>query len=1354
MLLLFGQSLGIEAQRQSLKFFSSDKDLSNSLINQISQDSDGYIWITTQEGLNRFDGMNFTIFRQHDGVQGCLKNNFVLQVFEDSKRNIWVGSLKGIQRFNKATEKLLDIPLKRGSEILSPHVTSIIETQNGEIWISTSGRGIFRFNENGHCFQSYSALMGQVNNDFISRLFEDRDGNIWIASENNGLFYFIRNTGEVKRFFSPEKTIHCDVSAITQDEQGRIYAGILSGGLFRFDGTEFAPLFPDDEMVSLMVKSLLIRDDQLLIGTDGNGLKSMNLKNGLLESMDLITSELDFKKAKVHALKQDRDGNLWIGVFQKGVFMLPKTSSRFRYFGYQPNSLYNIGSGSVVSLLSSDSDLWVGTDNDGLYHLHVNGEIIKHHLPQSGAVPHTILSIYRDKDERLWLGSYAKGLAVMDPKRGSCIYLNHLLYAQYEEYSNKVRCVTGDRDGNIWVGTFGSGLFKIDGASSAVTHWMSTSESKDNKPLELVNNWVNCIYRDSVGLIWIGTYRGVSCFDPVKEQFLQLNKLDSCIFGKVVFSIFEDDNKNFWFGTTEGLVRYDLQSQQVQRLTTADGLCSNVICAIQGGADHNIWMSTFSGISCYNDRIRKFHNYYAYDGLQGNEFSAGASCQSADGELFFGGIQGISSFFPKSIQDRSLPLNVNVINFYLYDRRILKGDLSSGHQIIDKPTLNADTFVVSYYDKALAFEFSTFDFVSPERIVYDYQLEGFNTAWTSTPAGVNRIGYTNLNPGTYRLKVRAHTGESSSRERILTLIIVPAWYQTWWAFSIYIVFFVFVGILLILYFMSRIRLRHERLRSEHEEMVQEAKLQFFFNISHEIRTPLTLILNPLEKLIADKESGSKKSDYLLIYKNAQRILRLINQMLDVRKIDKGLMEMHFSEVSIVQFVAEILYSFNDLAIHKRITLSLEQQINDLKVWIDPNNFDKVIYNVISNAFKFTPSGGKITVSLSVSNSRGQSAKLIISISDSGHGIEPAESEKIFDRFYQANGSKHYSGVGTGIGLHLSRSIVEMHHGKIYLQNQSPENGAVFVVELPLGNAHLSPSEMIVLPAQPHVGPQLMPELLAIADNQQVAHKSKSSKKILVVDDEPDIREYLRSELGSLFRIIDCANGREAYELILKEMPNLVVSDVMMPEMDGITLCRKLKANINIHHIPVILLTARYTEEDKGQGLDSGADAYIEKPFSMDILKSTINNLLENRERLKVKFIGNSEKEKQIKQVELKSADEILLGKVISLINDKMGDSELNVETLASHVGMSRVHMHRKLKELTNQSAREFIRSIRLKQASLLLTQKKLSVSEVAYSLGYSNLSHFSNTFKDFYGMSPTDYVSNHNMNQNSSIIDE
>ncbi len=474
-----------------------------------------------------------------------------------------------------------------------------------------------------------------------------------------------------------------------------------------------------------------------------------------------------------------------------------------------------------------------------------------------------------------------------------------------------------------------------------------------------------------------------------------------------------------------------------------------------------------------------------------------------------------------------------------------------------------------------------------------------------------------------------------------------------------------------MYILSRIRHRQEVMRQKHMEQINEAKLQFFINISHEIRTPMTLIISPLEKLLA--EHSEKQPVYLMIYRNAQRILRLINQLMDIRKLDKGQMHLKFRETDIVGFINDLMQTFNYQAQKKNITFTFEKELegaDSLKVWIDLNNFDKVLMNVLSNAFKYTHEGGNIEVSLKTGHNDAYRGALKdyfeIDITDNGIGIDKNKIEQIFERFYQIDNDMTQSNFGTGIGLHLSRSLVELHHGIIKAENREDGQGTRFVIR-------------------------------------------------------------------------ECTNGREGLETILKEKPDLVISDVMMPEMDGITLCRKIKQNININHIPIILLTAKSKAEDQIEGLEIGADAYIVKPFNTELLRTTISNLIANRERLRGKLVGEQQVEEKITKIEMKSNDEILMSKVMKTINDHLADPTLNVEMLAANVGMSRVHMHRKLKELTNQSARDFIRSIRLKQAANLLREKNLSVSEVAYATGFSNLSHFSNTFRDFYGISPSEY---------------
>ena len=546
---------------------------------------------------------------------------------------------------------------------------------------------------------------------------------------------------------------------------------------------------------------------------------------------------------------------------------------------------------------------------------------------------------------------------------------------------------------------------------------------------------------------------------------------------------------------------------------------------------------------------------------------------------------------------------------------------------------------------------------------------------------------------------------------------------------------------------------------EHAEQLNEAKLQFFINISHEIRTPMTLIINPLEKLLAEKKGGEVQKTYLMIYRNAQRILRLINQLMDIRKLDKGQMFMKFRETDMVGFIDDVMLTFDYMARKKKIHFSFEHAMPQLKVWVDMNNFDKILMNIFSNAFKYTPEQGEITVSLSTGRDATRRDPLKeyfeITVTDSGIGLDREKIERIFERFYQIDNDVTKSNFGTGIGLHLSRSLVELHHGIILAENREDAPGSRFVIRIPLGSAHLRTDELedveaLITPHAVLVKPEKtdLEEVFEEEEGEEDEESKKTGKaknrmRILIVEDEEEILSYLKEELEGDYRIMTRKNGREAYDTILADTPDLVISDIMMPEMDGLSLCRKIKQNTNVNHVPVILLTAKSKPEDTMEGMATGADAYMVKPFNTELLKSTIANLLANRKLLKSKFSGAQQQEDKVQKLSMKSADEILMSKIMKVINENLSNPDLNVEMLAANVGLSRVHVHRKLKELTNLSARDFIKNIRLQQAAALLKEKKLTVSEVAYATGYTNLSHFSSSFKEVHGMSPKEYMLAH-----------
>lgn len=531
----------------------------------------------------------------------------------------------------------------------------------------------------------------------------------------------------------------------------------------------------------------------------------------------------------------------------------------------------------------------------------------------------------------------------------------------------------------------------------------------------------------------------------------------------------------------------------------------------------------------------------------------------------------------------------------------------------------------------------------------------------------------------------------------------------------------------------------------HAEQLNEAKLQFFINISHEIRTPMSLIISPLQKLMATDYDTERQQSYNIIYRNAERLLRLVNQLMDIRKIDKGQMQLKFQETDIVSFIQDLHYTFAYQANTKHIKLDFHSEVKELKAWIDPKNFDKVILNILSNAFKFTPENGNIQIRLCTGNDPNAAEKALsryfeISIEDDGIGINETELERIFDRFYQIRNSQNNSNIGTGIGLHLTRSLVELHHGSITVENNQGTPGCRFIVRLPLGKEHLKPEDIdnsAVKQDSVHITTAL--PTTPLIETPPKTH-SKSKYRVLIVEDDDEIRRYICQELGRDFHMQECRNGKEAFTYILKKTPDLIISDIMMPEMDGMTLCSKVKQNINTNHIPVILLTAKSREEDNLEGLSIGADAYITKPFSIEILRQSTFNLIKSRERLRNNFQGSQTQKERMQELEIESPDERLLDRIMKVINDNIANPELNVEMVAETVGISRVHLHRKLKELTNQSTRDLIRNLRLKQAATLLAKKRQSINEVAALTGFTNVAYFSTAFKELYGMTPTAYM--------------
>ncbi len=1314
---------------QSVRAFTADEGLSSTLINNIFCDRRGIIWIATEDGLNRYDGVKLTVYRNRPDDDRSLAHNYVRVLFEDRDGNLFVGTYNGIQLYDPATDSFSPPAKFRDASTVKNYITGIIQRKNGELWVSGNVLARLEITPEGLVFERLDL---PVPTALVETMILDRADNVWISKEGEGIF---RIGPDGKTASYPVGRDLPFAQVLGEDPKGNVYAGSARNGVYVYDKKQnkFNPLGSGAGQFFPVKTICPVDANTVYIGTDGDGMKIYDNRTGSLR--DYLFEDIAFAtgKSKVHAFCRDNGGNYWIGIYQKGVLMIPAGRNGFRYWGSKSPSKNIIGNYCVTAIYrDKEGTTYVGTDNDGLYVVDGNGKQKAHYSRSGGAcrVPSIIVSVFGDSSGNIWLGSFGEGAAVIEAGTGKCVYLDNLA-----DKKGKVRNVYGfaeDGDGRVWIASMGGGLFSYDLRKRRITSHPD------------INDWIDCLYYSPrKNKLYIGTYSGMCSVDLGKADI----EADYALHESIIYSFHEDADGHIWAGTSSGLLEWDTVADSLRRYTTADGLCNDFVYAVEGGNDGCLWISTSGGMSRFNPSAGEFTNYYAGDGLQGNEFSKNASWRDGDGMLWFGGVNGITLFDPAEITSANRKWHVRVTDFYLYGKPVRKGMKSGGRDIIDRPVFEAGEFRLAHDDNAFTIEFSTEEMNATDRIVYVYSMNG--APWINLPHGTNQVSFSNLSPGTYRFRLKARDGAVESDVKEVVIYIAHPWWNTWWAWTVYIITFLAVIMYIVYQGRLRYKARQERLRLLRAEEANEEKLQFFMNISHEIRTPMTLIISPLRELMKKDGDASRQRQYRTIYRNADRILSLVNQLMDIRKIDKGQMRLKFSEQNVVGLLSDLYETFAGVAGKKNISFTFRHDgIDALPLWIDPANFDKIILNILSNAFKFTPEGGSIELRLETRESTEEKGPLArcaeITVTDSGSGINPSELERIFDRFYQTRDNPGYK--GTGIGLHLTRSLVQMHHGVVFAENrQDGESGSRFTVRLPLGKEHLREDETVSgAPALQENIYSVRPWEAAPAEDADAGEGPRPSRRILIVEDDAEIRRYLRQELSSAYQIEESSNGREALEKVFRKEPDLVISDVMMPEMDGLTLCRKIKQNIHLNHIPVILLTARVQSEDNIEGLDTGADAYVTKPFNMDVLRHTVRNLVLSRDILRTIYSGRQQTgEERLEKMEAKSPDDRLMERVMKVVNARMGDPGLTVGEIASEIGLSRVHLHRKLKELTNQTTRDFLRNTRMAQAASLLSEKRHSVSEVAALVGYTNLSTFSSAFRALYGVSPSEYCVRH-----------
>ena len=1341
----------IQTWAQSGKLFNTDNQLSSNLATQVFQDKSGFIWIATRNGLNTYDGYHITIIKKDMSNFLGLNSNYINSIAQDEKEHILLGTNNSLLEFTGS--EFLKIPMldSKGKE-LATYVKQIYPLRNKDVAVATSGYGIMLKKQDE---QKCHAMKGEVEKlKYIHKLLEDKRGRLWIITED-GKLYRKETNGRVTSHFTGTEGV--GAQDILQDALGNLYLASKNQGVYllRAGSNAFARI---SNIGNLPIDNIYIsRNNKLYIGCDGLGIYVYDPQTGFLQDNPLFSRLVNLAKSKITSIIEDNQGNIWVSMLQKGVFMQSNIQNDFNYMGFRLGNRNVIGENCVTSLsINQGNQVWVGTDKDGLYLFNIATRSVEgHFLNQS-----TVLTLCKDQQGRTWVGTYTDGLGYMDAA-GSFHPVDLGISKSVGIFDIKQ-----DPQGNIWIATMGKGLFCLQKDGSRRNYKTKYGADNNLKINCLPNNYlIKLSFSNDGNHLYVATSVGLACLDRKRNSWVSTFKGINCL-NKNSFShcVFVDSKDHVWYGTEDGAFCFDFRKGIKPKLyTTANGLTDNSVASITEDYQGNIWIGTIKGLNKLALKSGTITKFYAESGLQSNEFSDASVCTTQDGKtILMGGSGGLNWFQADQVRQHPWQAKVVISGFILNNKMVTPGMKSGSYTITDNWSTFSRDFQLSHEDNTFTLQLSTLTYNDVEQISYVYSING--DAWRTVPAGQNELAFSHMAPGRYKYRIKAICNGYETPVKEFTITIHPAWYASIWAKLFYLLLLIAA---IILYLRHRKRQMEDQLILQqhiHAEEMGEAKIKFFMNISHEIRTPLTLIITPLLSLIKEDKEPHRQGIYEIIRKNSERILHLINQMMDLRKIDKGQMVMRMCQTDMVAFINEEYKLFRQQALAKNIDFEYQHDSEELPVWIDRNNFDKVIINILSNAFKFTPTAGHILLSLTHTEHHAY-----ISVKDSGIGIPKDKLKTIFQRFYQTPADPNDRNIGTGIGLDLTRSLVELHYGTISARNNEGEkgskfeHGSEFIIRIPLGKDHLKPEELI---DEEEIKEKQNQELAEVEQLEQEVKETENAEKaesaagttdmqgnlpasasgnkaeIVIVEDEEDIQDYLKAQLSSDFKIRTYPNGKVALNEILKNKPDLIISDIMMPEMDGTTLCAKLKSNINTNDVPIILLTAKSREEDQLEGLQTGADAYILKPFNMDILRRTIINLLTMRRTLKNKFTGKERQEEKVEQKKIQTPDDALMQRVMEVINENIGDSDLSVDMIAQKVGISRVHLHRKMKELTNQTPHSFIRNIRLQQAAKLLKDGKQSITDVMYACGFSNSASFSTMFKNLYGCSPREYMQN------------
>jgi len=1359
-LLIFSSGL---SQSKDIKFkhLTSDDGLSQNFVSCILQDQKGFMWFGTKDGLNRFDGHNFVVY-QHDPFDTtAISDNFITSLFEDSRGHLWVGTLNGgVNIFDRETETFHRI---RYSSVISKtvntdEVKSIVEDSKGNIWIGTRGEGIFKMNfQNNNSFDitykqfvAQSDKPGSLSNNIISTLLIDSKGFLWISTQT-GLDKFNIDTEtfthyniETRNPKAPANYFDNTVYSIYESRSGNLWLGTLSG-LVKFDRQSGSyKLYPHHYEVfrygwGSIMQIVEDKPGKLWLATPGELMRfdPKTFSYDYFKNNPLNQNTISYNS--ISSLYIDRTGILWVGTAGMGINLYDSKSNRFQTFTIPSNPKSRITGFSVRSILQENSDIiWISTD--ALFRWNRRTGEVRSYETDSNR-PNDFgntgpWSMIKSSDGKIWTAT-TEGIYCYDPGNEK-IKQYKFSPADISGLPQKeVYVVLEDQQKNIWAATenFFCRLTDTDkGTFQCYRYQPSLPYNQRVRPV---------IYQDANESFWLGTRNGLLLFDLQNKTFRSYknepadpNSLNNNTINTLCPDPFLPD-KFLWLGTSGGgLNKFNIEKGTFEHFTENEGLPNNVVYGILPDKKGNLWLSTNKGLSKFDPKKKAYRNYDVNDGLQSNEFNTGAYHLGKNGEMFFGGIKGLNYFYPEKILDNPFVPEIAVINISVFNSSSMKKDNRSN---LLKIYPHNNSIELSYDNDLLTFEFSALDYSAPEKNQYAYKLENFNKDWIYA-GSVRSATFTHLPPGEYIFRVKGSNNDGVWNEtgESIKVIITPPWWNTWFAYLLYGIVILSLLYLIRRYELNRLRLKNqlkiEKVETDTLRNLDQLKSHFFANISHEFRTPLTLILGQIESVLSSGIDTKEKGKLQVANRNARRLLTLINQLLDLSKLEAGSMELRAERQNIVLFLKNIFYSFESLAESKKIALKFESDSENILMNFDSDKMEKIICNLISNALKFTNENGEIKLTLNLI-----SPLVEIIIKDTGIGIAPDKLPHVFNRFYQIDSSMTREFDGTGIGLALTKELVLLHKGDINVNSKEGE-GTEFIIHLPVGDATAA-SEQQVKSAVPIIvqNKTLDDNKIQETDLTSVNQNQVSAKPeiILIVEDNADIRAYVREQLEKDYQVFEACDGEEGIRAAQKEIPDLIITDVMMPKMNGYQFSKNIRMDEKTSHIPIIILTAKAGVDDKIEGLETGIDNYLTKPFSAKELKVRVKNLIYQRKTLRKKFAKTA----IIKPSEVSSisVDQAFIQKAIKIIDSNFEDELFSVDKLADQMNMSVSQLSRKLNALIDQPPGQLIRTFRLQRAAELLKQNAGTVAEICYKVGFNDQAYFSRAFKKHFGISPSEY---------------